>query len=94
MQITENSGNLQDKIEKTDNDKINPSHVTNIDHARENTSYSKSNTSRQHKEHKKLAYIIGDSMVKDVDGYLLTGSINSNSIVKVCLFVSANILDI
>lgn len=94
MQITENSGNLQDKIEKTDNDKINPSHVRNIDHARENTSYSKSNTSRQHKEHKKLAYIIGDSMVKDVDGYLLTGSINSNSIVKVCLFVSAKILDI
>ena len=94
MQITENSGNLQDKIEKTDNDKINPSHVTNIDHARENTSYSKSNTSRQYKEHKKLAYIIGDSMVKDVDGYLLTGSINSNSIVKVCLFVSAKILDI
>ena len=94
MQITENSGNLQDKIEKTDNDKINPSHGTNIDHARENTSYSKSNTSWQHKEHKKLAYIIGDSMVKDVDGYLLTGSINSNSIVKVCLFVSAKILDI
>ena len=94
MQITENPGKIQDKIENTDNDNINSWHVTNIDHVRENTSNSKSNTSRQHKEHKKLALIIGDSMVKYVDGYLLTGSINRNSIVKVRPFSSAKTLDI
>ena len=30
----------------------------------------------------KLTFILGDSMVKDVDGYLLTGSNNRKSIVK------------
>ena len=30
----------------------------------------------------KLAFILADSMVKDVDGYLLTGSINRKFIVK------------
>ena len=31
----------------------------------------------------KLAFNLGDSMVKDVDGYLLTGSINRKFILKV-----------
>ena len=40
----------------------------------------------------KLAFILGDSMVKDVDGYLLTGS-NRNFIVKVRPFTSAKTID-
>ena len=32
---------------------------------------------------KKLAFLIGDSMVKEVHGYLLTGSLNRKYIVKV-----------
>ena len=41
----------------------------------------------------KLAFILGDSMVKDVDGYLLTGSINSEFIVKLRPFSSAKTID-
>ena len=41
----------------------------------------------------KFAFILGDSMVKDVDGYLLTGSINIKFIVKVRPFSSAKALD-
>ena len=41
----------------------------------------------------KLAFILGDSMVKDVDGYLLTGSINRKFIVKVRPFSSAKTID-
>ena len=37
----------------------------------------------------KLAFILGDSMVEDIDGYLLTGSINRKFIVKVRPFLSA-----
>ena len=42
-----------------------------------------SHTSIQRKEHKRFAFIIGDSMVKDIDGYLMTGSIKRKFIVKV-----------
>ena len=38
---------------------------------------------------KKLAFIIRDGMIKDVDGYLLTGSLNIKYIVKVRPFSSA-----
>ena len=41
----------------------------------------------------KSAFILGDSMVKDVDGYLLTGSINRKFIVKVRPFSSAKTID-
>ena len=37
----------------------------------------------------KLAFIVGNSMLKDVDGNLLTGSLNKKFIVKVRLFSSA-----
>ena len=40
-----------------------------------------------------LAFILGDSMVKDVDGYLLTGSINRTFIVKVQAFSSGKTID-
>ena len=38
---------------------------------------------------KKSAFIVGDSMIKKVDGYLLTSSINHKYIVKVRPFVTA-----
>ena len=41
----------------------------------------------------KSAFILGDSMVKDVDGYLLTGSINRKFIVKVRPFSSEKTID-
>ena len=44
--------------------------------------------------HGKLTFILGDSMVKDVDGYLLTGSINRKSIVKVRPVSSAKTINI
>ena len=44
--------------------------------------------------HGKLTFILGDSMVKDVDGYLLTGSINRRSIVKVRPVSSAKTINI
>ena len=51
------------------------------------------NLSRSSMEQNKLAFILGDSMVKDVDGYLLTGSINRKFIVKVRPFSSAKTVD-
>ena len=54
---------------------------------REDTSNTKNNPSIQQKEHKKFAFIMGDSMVKDIDGYLFTGSIKIKFIV--CEGVSA-----
>ena len=41
----------------------------------------------------KLAFILGGSMVKDVDGYLLIGSINRKFIVEVRPFSSAKTVD-
>ena len=41
-----------------------------------------------------LAFILGESMVKDVDGYLLKGSINRKFIVKVRPFSSAKTIDL
>ena len=41
----------------------------------------------------KSAFILGDSMVKDVDGYLLRGSINRKFIIKVKPFSSAKTID-
>ena len=36
------------------------------------------------------AFIVGDSLVKQIDGYLLSSYINQKYIVKVKLFVTAN----
>ena len=41
------------------------------------------NSSNINSKTRKTAFIIGDSMVKKIDGYLLTSSINHRSIVKV-----------
>ena len=45
------------------------------------------------KKSKKLAFVIGDSMIKDVNGYLLTGSLNRKYIVKVRHFSCAKTSD-
>ena len=42
----------------------------------------------------KLAFILGDSMMKDVDGYLLTGSIDRKFIIKVRPYSSAKTIDV
>ena len=41
----------------------------------------------------KLAFIVGGSLLKDVDGYLLTGSLDKKFIVKVRRFSSAKTED-
>ena len=45
------------------------------------------------KQTRKTAFIIGDSMVKKTDGYLLTSSINHKYIVKVRPFLLAKMID-
>ena len=72
---------------------LNPSNNIKCELVKEDTSNTKSNPPIQQKEHKKFPFIIGDSMVKDIDGYLLTGSIKRKFIVKVRPFSSAKTLD-
>ena len=45
------------------------------------------------KQKKKKVIIIGDSMIKKIDGYLLTSSINHKYLVKVRLFLAAKSVD-
>ena len=47
----------------------------------------------QQKEHKRFAFIIGNSMVKDIDGYLLTGSIKIKFIGQVRPYSSSETVD-
>ena len=61
-----------------------------------NNSNSKENnisSSNINSKTRKTAFIIGDSMVKKIDGYLLTSSINDRYIVKVRPFLSAKTID-
>ena len=48
---------------------------------------------KQKVSEKKSAFIIGDSMIKKIDGYLLTSSVNHKYIVKVRPFLSAKTVD-
>ena len=66
---------------------LNPSNNIKCELVKEDTSNTKSNPPIQQKEHKKFPFIIGDSMVKDIDGYLLTGSIKRKFIVNVRLMM-------
>ena len=54
---------------------LNPLNITKYELVREDTSNTKSTPSIEPKEHKQFAFIIGHSMIKCIDGYLLTGSI-------------------
>ena len=51
------------------------------------------NSSNINSKTRKTAFIIGDSIVKKIDGYLLTSSINHRYIVKVRPFFSAKMID-
>ena len=51
------------------------------------------NSSNINSETRKTAFIIGDSMVKKIDGYLLTSPINRRYIVKVRPFLSVKTID-
>ena len=51
------------------------------------------NSSNINGETRKTAFIIGDSMVKKIDGYLLTSPINHRYIVKVRPFLSFKTID-
>ena len=59
-----------------------------------NNSNSKENSSSNiNSNTRKTAFIIGDSMVKKIDGHLLTSSINHRYIVKERPFLSAKTID-
>ena len=77
--------NTQNETTNTIN--LNPSNNIKCELVKEDTSNTKSNPPIQQKEHKKFPFIIGDSMVKDIDGYLLTGSIKRKFIVNVRLMM-------
>ena len=85
-QNIEKKTNTQNENKSTIN--LNPSNNTKCELVKEDTSNTKSNPSMQQKEHKKFVFIIGNSMVKDIDDYLLTGSIKRKFIVKVQPFSS------
>ena len=92
-----NTQNIEEK-RNTQNETINTINLNSLNNTkcelvREDTSNTKNNPSIQQKEHKKFAFIIGDSMVKDIDGYLLIGSIKIKLIVKVRPFSSAKTVD-
>ena len=66
---------------------LNPSNNTKYELVGEDTSQTSSNPSMQQKKPKKFAFIIGDSMSKDINGYLFKSSIKRKYIVKVRAFL-------
>ena len=81
-----NSSNINSKI-KTNNINNNSKENNINSNGGDNTNASKQ------KQTRKTAFIIGDSMVKKIDGYLLTSSVNHKYIVKVRPFLSAKTID-
>ena len=53
----------------------------------------KEEVNQRAKKSKKTVFIVGDSMIKNIDGYLLTKSINRKSLVKVRPFTTAKTTD-
>ena len=78
----DNSANNKQKHANNEDNSI--SNNNNKSNSKENNINSKT---------RKTAFIIGDSMVKKIDGYLLTISINHRYIVKVIPFLSAKTID-
>ena len=68
----EKKRNIENETTNTIN--LSPSNITKCELVMEGITNTKSNPSRQQKQHKQFAFIIGDNMVKDLDSYLLTGS--------------------
>ena len=91
--IYSNTQNIEKKRntqhETTNTINLNPSNNTKCELVREDTSNTNSNPYIQQKEHKQFVFIRGHSMVKDIDGYLLTGDF----IVKVRPFSLAKTVD-
>ena len=76
------------------NSKIN---INNINNNRKENNINRNGgnniTTKKQKQTRKTAFIIGDGMVKKVDDYLLTSSVNHKYIVKVRPFLSAKTID-
>ena len=89
--INSNGGDniTNNKQRQASNEGNSISNNNNNSSSKENNINSSSNNSKT----RKTAFIIGDSMVKKIDGYLLTGSINHRYIVKVRPFPSAKTND-
>ena len=81
-----NSSNINNKI-NTNNINSNSKENDINSNGADNT-----NTNKQ-KQTRKTAFIIGDSMVKKIDAYLLSSSVNHKYIVKVRPFLSAKTID-
>ena len=90
-----NSSSKENNINSSNiNSMINTNSINN--NSKENNINSNggdnTNTNKQ-KQTRKTAFIIGDSMVKNIDGYLLTSSVNHKYNVKVRPFLSAKTID-
>ena len=90
-----NSSSNENNINSSNiNNNINSNSINN--NCNENNMNSSggdnTNTNKQ-KQTRKTAFIIGDSMVKIIDGYLLTSSVNHKYIVKVRPFLSTKTID-
>ena len=92
----ENNMNSNGGDNSTNSKQKQASNNTNSISNNNNNSNSKENnisSSNINSKTRKTAFIIGDSMVKKIDGYLLTSSINHRYIVKVRPFLSAKTTD-
>ena len=92
----ENNMNSNGGDNSTNSKQKQASNNTNSISNNNNNSNSKENnisSSNINSKTRKTAFIIGDSMVKKIDGYLLTSSINHRYIVKVRPFLSAKTID-
>ena len=90
-----NSSSKENNISSSNiSSKIN---INNINNNRKenniNSNGGNNITINKQKQTRKTAFIIGDSMVKKIDGYLLTRSVNYKYIVKVRPFLSAKTID-
>ena len=83
-----NSSSKENNINRNNNNINNNSKENNI-----NSNGGDNITTNKQKQTRKTAFIIGDSMVKKIDGYLLTSSVNHKYIVKVRPFLSAKTID-
>ena len=81
-----NSSNISSKIKVSNIN--NNSKENNI-----NSNGGNNITTNKQKQTRKAAFAIGDSMVKKIDGYLLTSSVNHKYIVKVRSFLSTKTID-
>ena len=92
-QDSENDSNEESQLIVKDTNNTNNKNEDNCVHINGSNIENGINEVNVKSNQNKSAFVLGDSMVKDVDGYLLTGSINGNFIVKVRPFSSAKTID-